>query len=129
VAVSAASRPLHIISLEEYVRSIIKSAVLGVLISAVEIVAAGAQLAHPSVAAIAPAHPAAMLPEVFVPGNGGRATPHYAVPAGYDSNVALHPYTSGLGPCTEGAVPSQGCHQATSHPIPPSHYDRPPFTR
>ena len=51
---------------------------------------------------------------------------HYVVPPGYDADVALHPYTSGLGPCTEGAVPSTGCR----HPkvlIQPSNYDQPPF--
>lgn len=71
--------------------------------------------------------PATTLPEVVVPGHG--PSPHYRVPAGYDADVALHPYTSGLGPCTEGATPSQGCHHDTGHPIPPSHYERPPFNR
>ena len=90
-----------------------------------------AQVAPPPAAATA-------LPDVFVPGAHGyggyttraapgRSAPHYRVPAGYDADVALHPYTSGLGPCPQGATPSQGCHHPTGHPIPPSHYDRPPF--
>ena len=54
---------------------------------------------------------------------------HYKVPAGYDAAVAMHPYTSGLGPCTEGASPAQGCRHPTGDPIPPSHYERPPFNQ
>lgn len=104
----------------------IKSAALGVLMSTLGIAGAMAQTAYPQPYR-APAETATTLPEIVVPGRA--APPHYRVPAGYDADVALHPYTSGLGPCTEGAVPSQGCHQATGHPIPPSHYDRPPFTR
>ncbi len=49
---------------------------------------------------------------------------HYQVPPGYDSMVAMHPYTSGTGVCTEGAAPAQGCHHPTGTPIPPSHYER-----
>lgn len=30
--------------------------------------------------------------------NGTVRSRHYQVPAGFDANVALHPYTSGLGP-------------------------------
>lgn len=52
---------------------------------------------------------------------------HYQVPPGYDRMVAMHPYTSGYGVCTEGASPSQGCHHPTGTPIPPSHYERMPF--
>ena len=55
-------------------------------------------------------------------------SPHYQVPVGYDSNAALHPYTSGVGPCPEGAVPDTGCWRPTRR-IQPSHYERPPFTR
>ena len=54
---------------------------------------------------------------------------HYKVPVGYDSNMAMHPYTSGFGPCAEGASPSQGCRQPTSNPMPASHYERPPFNQ
>lgn len=54
---------------------------------------------------------------------------HFVVPTGYDADVTMHPYTSGLGPCTEGASPSQGCRNATGKPIPPSHYERPPFNQ
>ncbi|HTW50869.1 MAG TPA: hypothetical protein VME45_03135 [Stellaceae bacterium] len=106
----------------------IRWAALGVLISTMEIIGASAQAYYPPAPAYAaPARPATALPEVFVPGQG-RTAPHYRVPAGYDSDVALHPYTSGLGPCTQAATPDQGCHHPTGHPIPPSHYDRPPFT-
>jgi hypothetical protein len=52
---------------------------------------------------------------------------HYTVPPGYDAMVAMHPYTSGFGVCTEGASPAQGCHHPTGTPIPPSHYERMPF--
>jgi hypothetical protein len=31
-----------------------------------------------------------------------RPQPHFQEPPGYDSNVTLHPYTSGLGPCPQG---------------------------
>jgi hypothetical protein len=48
---------------------------------------------------------------------------HFEVWTGYDSDVALHPYTSGLGPCPQ-KVFTAGCHAA----IAPSHYERPPFT-
>ena len=54
---------------------------------------------------------------------------HFKVPAGYDADTALHPYTSGLGPCTEGASPSQGCRHPTGNPIPPSRYERAPFNQ
>ena len=74
------------------------------------------------------AEAATTLPNIVVPGRGVTA-PHYRVPAGYDADIALHPYTSGLGPCTPNAVPDQGCRHPESHPIPPSRYDRPPFTR
>jgi hypothetical protein len=57
------------------------------------------------------------------------APSHYQVPPGYDSMVAMHPYTSGLGVCTEGAQPAQGCHHSTGAPIPPSDYERSPFMR
>jgi len=99
-----------------------KSVVLGAAIFAAVAVSAKAdeQVAQGAAAA------AATLPEVVVhPRNPG----HYRVPAGYDSNVALHPYTSGLGPCPEGANPSQGCHHPTGNPIPPSHYEQAPFNQ
>lgn len=63
---------------------------------------------------------------VIAPRKGGE---HYTVPAGYDSNPWLHPYTSGLGPCAEGAQPSQGCHHDTGNPIPPSRYEQAPFNQ
>jgi hypothetical protein len=47
--------------------------------------------------------------------NTVRAT-HFQVWAGYDASVALHPYTSNIGPDPEAA------------PIQPSHYERVPFT-
>jgi len=61
------------------------------------------------------------LPPVIVPGY--VPSTHFQVPPGYDADVSMHPYTSGLGPCTEGASPSQGCHHDTGHPIQPSHYN------
>jgi hypothetical protein len=54
---------------------------------------------------------------------------HYKVPVGYDAAVALHPYTSGFGPCAEGASPAQGCRHPTGNPMPPSHYERSPFNQ
>lgn len=105
----------------------IKYVALGTLISIAATAGAVAQTAYPPPYQ-APAAATTTLPEVVVPGRA-VTPPHYRVPAGYDADVAMHPYTSGFGPCTEGANPSQGCHNATSHPIPPSHYERPPFTR
>jgi hypothetical protein len=72
--------------------------------------------------------PAMTLPDVVVPGGTTHNPGHYKVPAGYDSDVSLHPYTSGLGPCTEGAAPSTGCRHPTIL-IQPSHYERAPFKR
>jgi len=46
---------------------------------------------------------------------------HYEVPPDYDSNVALHPYTSGLGPCPQGGPGKLSC---SSEVIPPSHHNR-----
>ena len=65
------------------------------------------------------------------PGGGVGNIParHFKVPAGYDDATWLHPYTSGLGPCTEGAAPAQGCRHPTGTPIAPSHYQRPPFNQ
>jgi hypothetical protein len=57
-----------------------------------------------------------------------NSTQHYKVPPGYDADGSLHPYTSGIGPCPEGASPSTGCtHPSTL--IAPSSYERPPFNR
>jgi hypothetical protein len=47
--------------------------------------------------------------------NTVRAT-HFQVWGGYDASVALHPYTSNIGPGPEAA------------PIQPSRYERAPFT-
>jgi hypothetical protein len=52
---------------------------------------------------------------------------HFRVWLGYDSQVALHPYTSGLGPCPEGGS-GAGCEPWHGSLIKPSHYERPPFT-
>jgi hypothetical protein len=49
-------------------------------------------------------------------------SPHFRVWAGYDADLALHPYTSNLGPCAQGAGGS------CAIVIPPSRYERPPFT-
>ncbi|MBV8777127.1 MAG: hypothetical protein JO258_08020 [Alphaproteobacteria bacterium] len=83
---------------------------------------------NPSALAPPAAAPATTLPDAAIRGDGPGGH-HYRVPAGYDSDPALHPYTSGLGPCTEGAEPSQGCTHPTGKPIPPSHYEKPPFNR
>ena len=122
-----------------------RSAILSTLVFAALAISlpAAAQVAQPRA-------PSATLPEIFVApgvsdarhyspytsGAGPRASsmnnivaPHYQVPAGYDADVAMHPYTSGIGPCTEGAAPSQGCRHPTGHPIESSHYERMPFMR
>ncbi len=55
----------------------------------------------------------------FSPRGGSANTvraAHFHVWAGYDASVALHPYTSNIGPGTEAA------------PIQPSRYERAPFT-
>jgi hypothetical protein len=102
-----------------------KSAVLGALVFTAFLSSAKAD---EQIAQGAGAAAAVTLPGVTVvaPRKGAE---HYAVPVGYDSNVWLHPYTSGLGPCLEGATPSQGCHHPTGNPIPPSHYERAPFNQ
>ena len=67
------------------------------------------------VAALPPTVPATVLPPVVV-----SAPKHdYHVPPGFDVDVALHPYTSGLGPCPEGAL---GSGWKTGI-IKPSHYE------
>jgi hypothetical protein len=85
---------------------------------------------NPATAQIVSSSPV-LLPDVNVQGQPApNPNPHhYKVPVGYDSDVAMHPYTSGLGPCTEGATPSQGCRHSTGTPIPPSHYEQAPFNR
>jgi hypothetical protein len=45
---------------------------------------------------------------------------HYQVPSDFDNHVALHPYTSVLGPCPQGGPGKLAC----SEMIPPSHYNR-----
>jgi hypothetical protein len=55
----------------------------------------------------------------FSPRGGSANTvraAHFHVWAGYDASVALHPYTSNIGPGTEVA------------PLQPSRYERAPFT-
>ena len=85
----AAPSPCHKLRLEKQVSTFIRWAALGVLISTMEIIGASAQAYYPPAPAYAaPARPATALPEVFVPGQG-RTAPHYRVPAGYDSDVAL----------------------------------------
>jgi hypothetical protein len=53
---------------------------------------------------------------------------HYTVPPGYDADVSLHPYTSGVGVCPEGAQASTGCFRP-GRLMMPSHYELPPFNR
>jgi hypothetical protein len=93
-----------------------KTVALSALISLSAVAGAAAQ---------APPMPPTPLPDVIA----DQKTGHWTVPAGYDSDVTMHPYTSGIGPCVEGAMPSQGCHHPTGNPISPSHYERPPFNR
>ena len=45
---------------------------------------------------------------------------HYDVPPDYDNNIALHPYTSGLGPCPHGGPGKVNC---SSDMLPASHYN------
>jgi hypothetical protein len=47
-------------------------------------------------------------------------TEHYQVPPDFDSDAALHPYTSLLGPCPQGGPGKVAC----SDMISPSHYNR-----
>lgn len=47
-------------------------------------------------------------------------TDHYEVPPDYDNNIALHPYTSGLGPCPHGGPGKVNC---SSEMVPASHYN------
>jgi hypothetical protein len=74
-------------------------------------------IALPDLAAYAPESQPYM--NGFSPRGGSantvRAT-HFQVWAGYDASVALHPYTSNIGPGPEAA------------PIQPSRYERAPFT-
>jgi hypothetical protein len=134
----------------------LKSASLGVAMLAAAIVTAANARADAGtpmqqVAQIAGAAAGAVtLPEVMVhpspqpgwyydPYTSGRAQrpsslnhipfQHYNVPAGYDAAVAMHPYTSGFGPCIMGATPAQGCRHPTGDPVPPFHYERPPFNQ
>ncbi len=72
----------------------------------------------------------------YVTGRGQKASSlehipyqHFTVPVGYDKDVTMHPYTSLIGPCPEGASPSQGCRHDTGKPITPSHYERAPFNQ
>jgi hypothetical protein len=81
-------------------------------------------------------HPEGWYYDPYTGGRGQKASSlnrirsePFLVPAGYDADVSLHPYTSGLGPCAEGSSPAQGCWQQTGNPIPPSHYERAPFNQ
>jgi hypothetical protein len=52
--------------------------------------------------------------------NGTLRVEHYPVPADYETNVALHPYSSRIGPPVEGGHNRQGDLQTTTG----SHYSR-----
>lgn len=71
----------------------------------------------------------AILPPASIPSESPTNTrnDHFRVWPGYDSDVALHPYTSNMGPCPEGILGS-GCSPAHGEIIKPSHYERAPFT-
>ena|SRR5665213_3554477 len=126
----------------------LKMAGLGAMVFATLLAGADANASgavRPSeLAALSAEAPAMTLPDVTIDRNltpydsgqgpkvsGHHFIPytHYQVPPGYDSMAAMHPYTSGLGVCTEGATPAQGCHHPTGTPIPPSHYERAPFNQ
>jgi hypothetical protein len=65
----------------------------------------------------------ASIPREAPSGAGDR---QFRVWPGYDSDVALHPYTSNMGPCPEGAN-GGGCGPTHGEIISPSHYERAPF--
>lgn len=101
---------------------------------AVQIAALPASDAAPASYAVTLPGVAVVAPQPYAPGNGPRPGPgnhdrpyHFRVWPGYDSDPAMHPYTSNLGPCTEGANGS-GCELQHGQLIKPSHYERPPFT-
>jgi hypothetical protein len=73
-----------------------------------------------STAALAPMAAAFSTPAMALgpKASGGNSwpdkqAPHYQIPSDYEANVAMHPYTSGAGPCQQGH--SQGCTLAPSH--------------
>jgi hypothetical protein len=68
------------------------------------------------------------LPPASIPRESpaGTRNDHIRVWPGYDSDVALHPYTSNMGPCPEGLL-GAGCSPTHGDIIPPSHYERAPF--
>lgn len=74
----------------------------------------------PNAASIWGSSPRAGHPQAVV-------APHFRVWTGYDVAVALHPYTSGMGPCPEGSCGS-GCLPEKGEVIRPSHYERSPFS-
>jgi hypothetical protein len=118
--------------------------------SVLAVAAANASMTHREVVALtgeAPAAPVTTLPQVNISpaplsgslydtGHSVKTSSehyippfHYQVPPGYDTMVAMHPYTGGFGPCTVNASPSQGCSHPTGTPIPPSHYEPPLFNQ
>jgi len=112
-------------------RNLINSAALGAAILTVGAIAAYADPAGRTDTGTAQTQISTLPPSGSVPGVslppvnvlGYVPSTHFQVPPGYDADVSMHPYTSGIGPCTEGAMPSQGCHHDTGKPIPPSHYN------
>jgi hypothetical protein len=102
--------------------NLLKSAALGAAILSVVAIVDTAS-AQTQLSALPPSSstPVIQLPSVNV--LGYVPPTHFQAPPGYDTDVSMHPYTSGIGPCPEGASPSQGCHHDTGHPIPPSHYN------
>jgi hypothetical protein len=62
----------------------------------------------------------ASIPREAPSGVGDR---QFRVWPGYDSDVALDPYTNNLSPCPEGALGS-GCSPTHGQIIPPSRYER-----
>jgi hypothetical protein len=57
------------------------------------------------------------------PSSANLPAPHFAVPAGYDTDRSMVPYTNGLGLCIDGSAPS-GCTRAA-----PSRYEQGPFNQ
>ncbi len=90
----------------------------------------------PQVAALPPGAEASdVTPPAVTAPTGPRASSSgtvrsdsFQVWVGYDADVALHPYTSGVGPCPEGTL-GAGCDPLHGQVIRPSSYERAPFIR
>lgn len=102
--------------------------------AAAQLAALGSQSATPTLLTLPPVTAYPRKVEPHAPDLGPRAAsvgalrvPHFRVWDGYDLDVALHPYTSRIGPCPEGSNGS-GCGQPAGQVIKPSRYEQTPFT-